>query len=436
MRDLIRSLGFLFALGLAACAHSAAPPLPVVAFAHSPGSASYAHYGAIYYFKGGKDGWSPSGPVAFHAGILYGVAEAGGGKCNCGVVYSYAHGRERVIYAFKGGKDGSVPRGALAFGPHGTIFGTAGAGGSGLPYGEGTVFKLTPSRGRYVKTNLYSFSGPDGSGPNGLIADAKYNLYGITLSGGPNAACGCGTVYKMTPLKGGAYKHTILHGFSSAPNASGPVYGLVRAGSTLYGAASSGGLEPARCGSGGCGAIYSISTSGKGFKVLYQFQAPPDVSSPYQIVPGPAGSFYGVAQAGGAVGCSYEYLGCGGVFSLTPSGGTYVEKVLYSFNGPPSDGGNPEGVTPYAGTLWGVTSIGGNGSYAGNQGTVFELVPASGGTYTEAVDFAMKFDTGVHPLYAWTVYNDSLYSVATSGGPAFTTCFSERCGAILELATY
>jgi uncharacterized repeat protein (TIGR03803 family) len=206
----------------------------------------------------------------------------------------------------------------------------------------------------------------------------------------------------------------------------------VRVGSTLYGAASTGGLVATKCGAGGCGAIFSLSTSGKGFKVLYQFQGPPDLSSPYQIVAGASGTLYGVAQSGGTIACSYLYFGCGGVFSLAPSSGKYVESVLYSFNGPPSDGAAPQGVTPYAGTLWGATDVGGNASYGENLGTIFQLAPA-GGTYSEVEDLAMHVDSGIHPQFALTEYNDALYAVATGGGPSYTACASEGCGAIVKV---
>ncbi len=88
------------------------------------------------------------------------------------------------------------------------------------------------------------------------------------------------------------------------------------------------------------------------------------------------GNLYGTTQGGGS-----DLAGT--VFELSPSsGGTWTEKVLYNFAGG-TDGSFPEAglVFDAAGDLYGTTSAGGsNGS-----GTVFELVAGKGGTWSEKV---------------------------------------------------
>jgi len=97
-------------------------------------------------------------------------------------------------------------------------------------------------------------------------------------------------------------------------------------------------------------------------------------------------SLFGTTVVGG----TYGY---GTVFELTPgANGTWTEAVLYSF----CAGNNcPDGVGPSsslifdaAGNLYGTTAYGGaSGVGCGGSGcgTVFELQPGSGGTWTESV---------------------------------------------------
>jgi uncharacterized repeat protein (TIGR03803 family) len=106
---------------------------------------------AIYKFKGGADGWVPSGNLLDVDGILYGTTGAGGGgpcgNIGCGTVFSLnlSTGVEKVVYAFQGGSDGESPASGL-INVGGTLYGTTrfgggtGCGGSGC----GTAFAITP----------------------------------------------------------------------------------------------------------------------------------------------------------------------------------------------------------------------------------------------------------------------------------------------------
>jgi uncharacterized repeat protein (TIGR03803 family) len=84
-----------------------------------------------------------------------------------------------------------------------------------------------------------------------------------------------------------------------------------------------------------------------------------------------AGNLYGTTDVGGA-------SNNGTVFRLSPaSGGTWTEDILYSFGGIP-DGDYPAVglIFDPVGNLYGTTSAGGahsNGGLVG--GTVFELTP-------------------------------------------------------------
>src|ERR1039458_6939697 len=109
-------------------------------------------------------------------------------------------------------------------------------------------------------------------------------------------------------------------------------------------------------------------------QVLHSFQGGADGAQPYAgLIFDAAGNLYGTTYFGGA----YGYYGT--VFDLTPAaGGTWTEKVLYNFSGFP-DGINPVGGLIFDGTgnLYGTTYLG--GTYG--KGTLFELTPAGGGTW-------------------------------------------------------
>ena len=69
----------------------------------------------------------------------------------------------------------------------------------------GTVFELSPQKGgAWTETILHSFSnnGTDGSNPSGLVFDASGNLYGTTANGG-TAFYDCGVVFELSPVTGG-----------------------------------------------------------------------------------------------------------------------------------------------------------------------------------------------------------------------------------------
>jgi hypothetical protein len=104
---------------------------------------------------------------------------------------------------------------------------------------------------------------------------------------------------------------------------------------------------------------------------------------------GKNGVLYGTTTTGGGGTCTSPsgYTGCGTVFSLTPAGKRYTEKVLYAFKGG-TDGEAPRAalITDAQGNLYGTTEFGGNTNAACGKspegettcGTVFEI-PASGG---------------------------------------------------------
>ena len=91
--------------------------------------------------------------------------------------------------------EGAGPFAGVVFDQKGNLYGTTFWGGD---YGEGAVFKLTPTG---KETILYRFCAQnnctDGSNPYaGLVLDQKGNLYGTTSIGGAHWG---GVVFKLTP---------------------------------------------------------------------------------------------------------------------------------------------------------------------------------------------------------------------------------------------
>jgi uncharacterized repeat protein (TIGR03803 family) len=126
------------------------------------------------------------------------------------------------------------------------------------------------------------------------------------------------------------------------------------------------------------------------------------------------GNLYGTTQGGGT--------GNWGVaFQLSPgSGGAWTESVLHDFTNSTGDAAEPAAGLAFdsAGNLYATTLYGGVNT-CGNQtcGAVFELMPGSGGTWTESVlhSFAGGSD-GQNPMAAVTVMNGKLYGTTTLGG--------------------
>jgi uncharacterized repeat protein (TIGR03803 family) len=116
--------------------------------------------------------------------------------------------------------------------------------------------------------------------------------------------------------------------------------------------------------------------------VIWNFRATGDGGKPVgTLVIDPAGNLYGTTLVGGNGTCS---SGCGTVFELLPpTGGTgaWHERILYNFLGSKSgDGQAPFGslFRNASGVLVGTTGDGGTGTACSEGcGTVYELIPGA-----------------------------------------------------------
>lgn len=413
MKTFVAVILFVMISGCAA-AGSAMSPSPARALERTR---VHPAYSLLYSFEGKDDGRDPhAGPLIKLKGALFGTTEYGGGTCHdrClgGTVFAITtSGSESVLHSFDvRPKDGKNPRGGV-IAVNGTLYGTTVRGGRASCF-CGTVFKLTRSG---TETVLHSFAGSpsDGQAPDeSSLLNVGGTLYGTTVNGGAN---GDGTVYAIS--RSGT--ETVLHNFAG-PDGAHPKATLIDVSGVLYGTTSKGG---ANCSSsGGCGTVFTISTSGAesvlysfkggsadgGFPtqealldvngtlygttkhggtkdrgtifsitttgtetVLHSFGAPGDGVFPYGGLINVKGTLYGTTSNGGSVSCGVRYgdiHGCGTVFKITTSG---EESVLYSF------GSSGDGKYPYAGLidvngkLYGTTTAGG----AKDAGTVFAIAP-------------------------------------------------------------
>lgn len=135
-----------------------------------------------------------------------------------------------------------------------------------------------------------------------------------------------------------------------------------------------------------CGTVFELMPVAGGQwkeRVLYSFSHGDDGFGPAaSLTMDAAGNLYGTAAGGGA-------HSVGLVFELMPgTGGNWTEKVLHNFNG---DGAPLSGLI-----LDGRGNLYGTGG-AGGVGLVFELMPGTGGSWAEKVLYNFNVTDGLRP---------------------------------------
>jgi uncharacterized repeat protein (TIGR03803 family) len=259
----------------------------------------------------------------------------------------------------------------------------------------------------------------------GLIMDTNGNLYGTTLQGGAN---GEGTVFELVK-SAGTYSEKVLHSFGGSNDGYQPCAGLIMdANGDLYGTTYGGGAYSE-------GTVFELVKSSATpptyrEKILYSFGGGGDANNPYAgLIMDTNGNLYGTTYYGGV-------YGCGTVFKLKKSSGTYTEKILHSFGSNSSGhcGESSDGYNPYAGlimdtngNLYGTTYEGGASDY----GAVFELKApkSSSGTYSEKILHSFGSSSDGYNPYAGLIMdtNGNLYGTTYEGG-------ANGYGTVFELA--
>lgn len=357
----------------------------------------------LHTFTGGGDGAEPGGLILDRAGNLYGATFTGG-LSGAGTIFKLKQTGSgwllNPLYEFDLNNNGVIsPNEDVVFGPDGNIYAAVGVLG-----GNGGIFKLQPPPSAcrssvcyWTGTVLYAFGRyPDGSGPNGnLVFDSAGNIYGTTEYGGENAF---GTVFKLT-YSGGSWTESVLYSFMGGADGSTPLDGVVMdSAGNLYGTTRFGGAQ--NC-SDGCGTVFELSPSGGGWteKVIYTFQGPPNGYEPWVgLTMDSSGNLYGTTYEGGSG-------GGGTVFELSPAGGSWNFNVIYNIAG---NGGGPRGrvAMDSAGNLYDSFTF---------PPTLFKLTPSGGSwTYTDLHDFSNH--DGTYPAGNLAI---------DSQGNVYGTCSSE-----------
>jgi uncharacterized repeat protein (TIGR03803 family) len=167
---------------------------------------------------------------------------------------------------------------------------------------------------------------------------------------------------------------------------------------------------------GASSVLVLLAASSTGFAatetVLYAFQGGTDGASPYAAPTlGADGNLYGTTLFGGAG-------ENGTVYELVPAKGGWTEKVLYSFGGG-SDGGWPYGgvVLDSKGNIYGGTRSGGGPN---GCGVVYELSPGKHGQWTAKVLYTFPDHYGCErgPMGALTFdSHGNLYGPSVGNSP-------------------
>jgi len=130
----------------------------------------------------------------------------------------------------------------------------------------------------------------------------------------------------------------------------------------------------------GAGTVFQVTPAGV-HTVLYNFTGGTDGGEPYKGVTLDAeGNLYGTAVTGGGGSCEG---GCGVVFKLTNSGGTWTHSVIHTFTGG-NDGSGPGSPVSFDkhGNLYGTTPTGGSHS----MGVIFQMKPnGTGGWFFRVI---------------------------------------------------
>jgi uncharacterized repeat protein (TIGR03803 family) len=303
-------------------------------------------------------------------GNLYGTVYRGllqGGDCGsygCGGVFELSPTRGgtwkySVIYSFKTSSDAALPTGRLLMDEKGDLYGVSLLG----PKGNGSVYKLKKTDGKWKDEVLYAFPGFNGDGgwPVGDLAmDVSGNLYGTTRVGG---IYGGGIVYELSPLQNGDWTETILHSLGNGNDGSDPRSGIAMDGQgNLFGIAQAGGNN-------NNGTVFELSpTRGTqwDYSTIYYFDGYTTGCCSYTpITLDSDGNIYGMTSGGGPE-------GQGIIFELTQSSGTWQETTIYDY------GLFQRVVLDGDGDLLGANYTGGNGCYGG-CGAIEELKPVQGG---------------------------------------------------------
>jgi uncharacterized repeat protein (TIGR03803 family) len=362
----------------------------------------------VHQFSG-PDGATP-GPLVFDSqGNLWGLTNLGGTPFNAsqsqygnGTIFKYKPSTSTFTnpLLFPAGGLSVQPSGRVVFDNNSNLYGAAGPGANS----DGSLFEFSSGG---VLTTLFSFSGSNGSSPNGYLAfDGKTTLYGTTYEGGGGSggsSFGYGSIFQYS-LQSGTL--TTLYAFNgTATTGELPTGGpRLDALGNLYGTTAYGGLANVDD-----GVVWEYSSSG-GLTVLTDFNGGNGAIPNATLVFDSQGNLWGTANQGGAI-------GYGTLYEFTPNTGSGCGPTLSSLTFSPAsipNGGSTTGTVTLSGAApsgGSVVSLTGGYPYVDVPGTV--TVPA-GSTSVTFTATAHSFTNANTPVtITATLANSSVQGTLT-----------------------
>jgi uncharacterized repeat protein (TIGR03803 family) len=228
---------------------------------------------------------------------------------------------------------------------------------------------------------IHHFEDSQGSYPDtDLARDSAGNLYGMTVKGGTSNS---GTVFELSP-SGAGWAYAVLYNFKGGADGGEPYGGVtLDAMGNLYGTTVAGGTGAA-C-DGGCGVVFALTKSGGTWteSVIHNFAGGNDGSGPGSPVTFDSlGNLYGMTPTGGA-------FGVGTIFQLMPhTDGTWTESVIHAFTGGDDGGAASAGrlLIDAKQNVFGVATVGG----ANGAGVVFRMTPSPTGNWRFTTLYTFK----------------------------------------------
>jgi hypothetical protein len=191
-----------------------------------------------------------------------------------------------------------------------------------------SIFAGTPVLAATSYTNIYNFQPETTSPLSPLVADSAGNFYGVAAGPGADTGSNTGIVFELSPpaKKGGSWTVTTIFTFNGTSDGNSPQSGLaIDSKGNLYGTTYDGGSGTCLLGNSniGCGVVFELSQSGGSWSetVLYNFQGDKDGRNPNAspLTFDAEGNLYGVTTLGGGSGCPATLkVGCGVLFKLEP----------------------------------------------------------------------------------------------------------------------
>jgi uncharacterized repeat protein (TIGR03803 family) len=272
-------------------------------------------------------------------GKLYGTTGSGGLWAGGTVFAMNVDGSGFTnLHSFNSGNsEGHYPHGGLVVSGR-SLYGTTGYYGAG----GSSIYAIGTDGSGF--TNLHTFSGGDGIGPNGLVLFGD-TLFGTTYFGGGTSffPASYGTVFSLR-VDGTGFN--VLYSFGSGSDGD-PQAGVAVSDGTIYG------ITPSL--------VFKLSSSGESFWILHRFDAPGVNTSGLTLS---ANTLYGTDGTLFAV--NTDGTGFTNLYSFTPTAPSGAPP-FFSTN---TDGASPAGQLILSGrTLYGTTEMAGSGG----SGTVFKL---------------------------------------------------------------